>query len=170
MSVVSFFKNHIPYYTSYFYCRETFCTKYNFGFGQPRSDTCSKCDELHTQLSATEDVHERERIRKELEMHHRKAGKGYQMLKDETKKSQESWNGRMRVFGNECCTVNATDMYTFDFEQNLPLPTLTHSDVFYCRQLWVYNFGVHDCVSNKGIMHLWDETSAKRDHQKLHLV
>lgn len=53
-------------------------------------------------------------------------------------------------------------MYTFDFQQNLPLPTLTHSDVFYCRQLWVYNLGVHDCVSDVGIMHLWDETTAKR--------
>ena len=53
-------------------------------------------------------------------------------------------------------------MYTSDFEQNLPLPTLTHSDVFYARQLWVHNFGVHDCVDNTGIMHMWDGSTAKR--------
>ena len=86
----------------------------------------------------------------------------YKMLRDESKATKESWNGETRAFDRERCTIDATDMYTFDFQQNLPLPTLTHSDVFYCRQLWVYNFGIHDCVSDKGVMHLWDETTAKR--------
>jgi len=44
----------------------------------------------------------------------------------------------------------------------LPLPTLTHSDVFYARQLWMYNFGVHDCIDGTGIMNMWDESTAKR--------
>ena len=48
------------------------------------------------------------------------------------------------------------------FEQNLPVPTLTHSDVFYSRQLWVYNFGIHDCVSKRGCMYMWSELTAKR--------
>ena len=26
----------------------------------------------------------------------------------------------------------------------------------------MYNFGIYDCVSDKGVMHLWDETTAKR--------
>ena len=108
------------------------------------------------------DMTEKEKLQKDLELHHRKAEKGYQTLKDQTKLAKESWTGKTNMFGRDPCTVDATDMYTFDFEQNLPLPTLTHSDVFYCRQLWMYNFGVHDCVRDKGIMHLWDETTAKR--------
>ena len=95
-------------------------------------------------------------------IHHRKAEKFYTMLRDESKAAKESWNGETRAFDREPCTIDATDMYTFDFQQNLPLPTLTHSDVFYCHQLWVYNFGIHDCVSDKGVMCLWDETTAKR--------
>ena len=76
-------------------------------------------------------------MKKELELHHRKAEKGYEMLRNEKKTAEESWSSKRRVFGKECCTVCATDMYTFDFQQNLPRPTLTHSDVFYRRQLWV---------------------------------
>ena len=114
------------------------------------------------QLSAVEDESEKEKVKQKLELHHRKAEKGYKMLRDESKATKESWNGETRAFDRERCTIDATDMYTFDFQQNLPLPTLTHSDVFYCRQLWVYNFGIHDCVSDKGVMHLWDETTAKR--------
>ena len=114
------------------------------------------------QLSATEDELEKTKVRKELELHHRKAEKGYEMLRDQAKAAKEAWNGKGRAFDREPCTIDATDMYTFDFQQNLPLPTLTHSDVFYCRQLWVYNFGIHDCIADEGIMHLWDETTAKR--------
>ena len=29
-------------------------------------------------------------------------------------------------------------------------------------KLWVYNFGVHDCVDNTDIMNMWDESTAKR--------
>ena len=53
------------------------------------------------------------------------------------------------------------DMISFDFQQNLPTPNLHHNDVFYARQLWTYNFGIHDCVADKGYMYMWDETIAK---------
>ncbi|KAL9977050.1 hypothetical protein ACROYT_G014413 [Oculina patagonica] len=53
-------------------------------------------------------------------------------------------------------------MITFDCEQNLPTPNLHHSDVFYAIQLWVYNFGIHDCLANQGDMMMWAENVAKR--------
>ena len=74
--------------------REIFCTHYNIGFGQPQSDTCSKCDELNVQLSATEDESEKTKVGKELELHHRKAEKGYEMLRDQAKAAKETWNGK----------------------------------------------------------------------------
>ena len=137
--------------------REIFCTQYNIGFGQPRSDTCSKCDELNVQLSAV-DESEKDKVRKELELHHRKAEKGYKMLRDESQVAKESWDGKTRAFDREPCTIDATDVYTFDFQQNLPLPTLT----VMCS---IVNSGcitlAFMTVSDKGIMHLWDETTAK---------
>ena len=112
--------------------REIFCTHYNIGFGQPRSDTCSKCDEL----SATEDESEKTKVRKELELHHRKAEKGYEMLRDQAKAAKETSNGKGRAFDTEPCTIDATDMYTFDFQQNLPLPTLILLSSTLGVQLW----------------------------------
>ena len=53
-------------------------------------------------------------------------------------------------------------MISFDFQQNLPTSNLKHNDVFYARLLWTYNFGIHDCVEEKGYMHMWDETLPKR--------
>ena len=46
--------------------------------------------------------------------------------------------------------------------QNLPVPTLTHNSMFYLRQLWEYNFGVHDCTTDSGTMYMWSELVAKR--------
>lgn len=47
---------------------------------------------------------------------------------------------------------SSTQVITFDLQQNLPVPTLTHSAMFYLCQLWVYNFGIHECDSGNGIM------------------
>ena len=33
---------------------------------------------------------------------------------------------------------------------------------FYMRQLWTYNFGIHDLKTGDGIMHIWDESTARR--------
>ena len=51
---------------------------------------------------------------------------------------------------------------TFDLQQNLPVPTLTHSSMFYLRQLWVYNFGIHECGTGSATMCIWNETIAGR--------
>ena len=59
-------------------------------------------------------------------------------------------------------SVDAVDMISFDFQQNLPTPNLQHNDMFYARQLWTYIFGIHDCVAGKGYRYMWDETVAKR--------
>ena len=53
-------------------------------------------------------------------------------------------------------------MITFDLQQNLPTPNLNHNDIFYLRQLWTYNFGIHDCVTEQGYMFMWHEALAKR--------
>ena len=115
-------------------------------------------------IEAEADEENKLRLKLELEKHQRKAEKGYATLPEDREKAQKSWNHKNRLpnTSSPCFSVDATDMYTFDFEQNLPLPTLTHSDGFYARQLWVYNFGVHDCVDNTGIKNMWDESTAKR--------
>ena len=146
--------------------RNIFNTCFNLGFGRPRSDTCGTCDQLHIKIQAA--IHEEEKLtlKKQLEMHQRKTEKGYDELRKDKIRARQSWNGngdsQDQESDTEAATSGGIDMYTFDFEQNLPVPTLTHSDVFYSRQLWVYNFGIHDCVSERGYMYMWSELTAKR--------
>ena len=62
---------------------------------------------------------EREHLQAE---HHEKASQGYQSLHTDTKLAKDN---------------PETLVISFDLEQNLPVPTLTHSSMFYLRQLWV---------------------------------
>ena len=139
-----------------------FTTEFNFGFGLPRSDTCMRCDELN--LSIKQAVgEEKQRITFQLEQHHEDARQGFESKRSDKAAAIRSWTGKTRLIGGQQPrTKDAVDMLTFDFQQNLPMPNLTHSDMFYSRQLWTYNFGVHDCVANRGYMFMWPETTAKR--------
>nr|CAH7753491.1 unnamed protein product [Callosobruchus chinensis] len=53
---------------------------------------------------------------------------------------------------------------TIDMQQTMPLPKLTTSKVFYLRQLWFYNFGIHIVAKNteKASFCTWTEDMANR--------
>lgn len=129
--------------------REEF-NQLNIAFGLPRSDTCANCDKLEiliAEAEASNNQAKASQLREEKDKHHRKAEKAFSTLSTLAEEAKRSAN---------------LDMYTFDFQQNLPVPNLTTSDMFYSRMLWVYNFGMHDASTGDGIMHIWDETVAKR--------
>lgn len=135
---------------------------FNLGFGRPRSDTCAKCDKLHIAIQAANGA-EKLQKEKEKEKHHHEAQSGYSSKSDDKKAAIHSWRGKKRVTGGVVPRSKDTvDMITYDFQQNLETPTLRHNDMFYSRQLWTYNFGIHDAVKNHGIMNVWPETVAKR--------
>ena len=58
-------------------------------------------------------------------------------------------------------------MFTFDLQQSLPTPKLSTNVVFYKRQLWTYNFGIHECASEKGYMYVWPECNGSRGSQEI---
>ena len=108
---------------------------------------------------------EKEKLEKELEEHHKLAESAFTMRKDDKARVVRSWVGKPRPVGSSGVkhrSKDAVDMITYDFQQNLETPNLQHNDMFYKRQLWTYNFGIHDCVSNQGYMFTWEETTAKR--------
>ena len=143
--------------------RNIFDTEFNLGFGQPRSDTCVECDALHMQLQSASEQ-EKEDIQSQLDKHHREAEAAYAQLNADKQTAKESWKGKVREFSSEIesCSVEATDMYSFDLEQNLPCPNIQSSEVFYMRQMWLYNFGINDSVDETATMMVWAENQGKR--------
>lgn len=56
-----------------------------------------------------------------------------------------------------------TCFMTVDLQQTMPLPKLSTSKVFYLRQIWFYNFGIHTITSEnryKPFMFSWTEEVA----------
>lgn len=127
--------------------RDVFNENFNLRFGVPRSDTCARCDLLYTKLVNAENEEERRRIKAESEVHHRKAEKSYQTLKEDTVRSK-----------NDPLVI----VICMDLQQVLFSPTLTHSNVFYQRQFSTYNFCIHNPATKDSVMHVWHETTAKR--------
>ena len=114
---------------------------------RPKSDTCKTCDHLNVRISAEEDPSERDKQKFELQLHQCRADRAYQQLKEDTALSKASPD---------------VDMFTFDLQQSLPTPKISTSIVFYKRQLWTYNFGIHSCSDGKGYMFMWPECVASR--------
>ena len=86
-------------------------------------------------------------LEKELELHHRKAEWFYSALCQHTEEAKSD-----ETVATLC----------FNFQQNLPCPVIPVGELFYARQLWLFNFCIHDCSRNTGTMYCWDETTAKR--------
>ena len=50
----------------------------------------------------------------------------------------------------------------FDYQKNLPLPVTNVTKEFFSRQLWIFNFGVHDLRTGKAVMFTYSETYAHK--------
>ncbi|CAH2002700.1 unnamed protein product [Acanthoscelides obtectus] len=130
--------------------RKIFCTEYNIGFKLPKSDTCKICDESKIKLDivkSNNDDKEEQRLTTSLTLHQNRAKAMRNLLKLETDRSKSTTN---------VCVIS------FDLQQAMPIPKLTTGPAFYCRKVWLYNLGVHDCTAEQGHMFLWTENQAKR--------
>lgn len=113
----------------------------NLTFRRPRMDTCHTCDKLDCEIRANLLTSPAAKVK--LELHHRKAEKARELLKQDTIDSQQP-NSKV------CCL-------SMDLEQVMFVPTLVHSDMFYLSQLSCYNFGVHVGDTNNAFMNTWHE-------------
>lgn len=143
--------NHYEPVKEYFY-RNVFNLKFNLHFHAPRQDTCKSCDKYKQLL----DVEENETRKNELDMQHtlhlRKAENARQSLKKDGEDAKEN---------PEIYTI------TIDLQKALPFPKLSVSEAYYKRNMYCYNFGVHDVAKNIGYMYVWDETMASRGSQEV---
>ncbi|KAJ8965629.1 hypothetical protein NQ314_003997 [Rhamnusium bicolor] len=87
-------------------------------------------------------------LKNNLDLHHRKAEKATNTMKDDIKNSQEPTS--------QHCTI------AVDLQQVIFIPSLTHGDMFYLRQLSVFNLGIHIGDTNQAFMCLWHEGTTGR--------
>lgn len=135
-----------PRVTYDFYFRR-FCTNHNISFGSPRSDTCQTCDRLQNAIQAEQDAHVKTALQTEKNLHIRKSESFYTALKEKTALAK---------------TDNSIEVLCFDFQQNLPLPHVPAGDVFYKRQLWLYNFCVSSGQLGCSTFYMYDEVTSKK--------
>lgn len=128
------------------YYREVFKKHFKkVSFQQPRTDTCGTCDLLNIE---SRNFPGNRQVKQKLELHHRKAEEALKTMKQDNIKSQE---------------INSEhSSATMDLQKVLSLPTLTHTDMYYMRQLSNYNFSIHLADNSTGYMFLWHEGQAGR--------
>ena len=139
-----------PYASEWVY-REIFNTQFNLSFKTPQKDTCKTCDILKIQLEANvENEEETVSLQDQLNEHRQRAERIRNNLKESIKMSNKQ-----------------TKVITFDLQKTLQLPFLRTNEAYYCRQLNLYNFGVHSYPEDTGVMHLWTENQGKRGSEEI---
>ena len=128
------FNNPTDDYSQFFACR-------------PKTDTCKTCDSLKVQIEAEEDEAKLAQLKGKKELHLCMAERSYQRLKEDSALAKSN---------SDVLTI------TLDLQQSLPTPVLSTNVVFYKRQLWTYNLGIHNCGAETGHMHVWHEGVASR--------
>lgn len=135
-----------PQITYDFYYRY-FVNNFNISFGSPRSDTCQTFDRLQNSINAQQNNDGKAALQAEKEVHIRKSEVFYTSLKEKSQLALDD---------------PSIEVLCFDYEQNLPLPHVPAGDVFYKRQLWMYNFCVHSAKTTTSVFYMYDEITSKK--------
>ena len=123
---------------------------------------CARCEALDMALLSCGGEDEMNCLLEERREHQEKGENGYNSKRRDKQHIQQSWNGKTRTLGENSTSKDAIDMVTFDFQKNLPMSHLRHNDMFYLRQLWTYNFGIHDCINEQGYTQKRRENNTNR--------
>lgn len=132
---------------------QIFRKKYNLRVKSLKKDTCNKCDATSSRLkNAHISEEEKESLLSEKERHLGTA----ESLRNEMKEDLE-----------RAKTDDKYETLTFDMEKTLPLPRIPTNIVFYKRQLWLYNCGIHAGSNDIGYCFVWVEGEAGRGAQEV---
>nr|CAD7426840.1 unnamed protein product [Timema monikensis] len=108
---------------------EIFLLRFNLSFARPKVDTCSTCDSLAVKIKSGD-----QSAIIEQELHHRRAESATKLMSSDMKNAPTS------------------DAYViaFDLQQQMYIPQLTHTEMYYSQQLAACNLGIHDSVTGRG--------------------
>jgi len=138
----------------YDYFSEHFKNNFNLSFGTPRTDTCQTCDRLKNLIYHETDQELKLQFELEKEIHISKAEVFYNDLK---------------LFVEKAKSNKEIEIISFDFQQNMPLPyrAIPCGDVFYKRQIWVYNFCIYSGKTGQSYHYMYTSRLPKKDKTML---
>ncbi|KAG8308771.1 hypothetical protein J6590_101899 [Homalodisca vitripennis] len=121
--------------------KQSGATTYKDNRGGPKNSKYTFKDRL--MVRAHVNLFPRDSAKKQLELHHRKTEAAFTMLKSDTAKST-------MLESDTLCVV-------MDLQKVFSFPNLSHSDMYYSRQVSCYNFGLHVSDTGNAIMCVWHE-------------
>ncbi|XP_046678028.1 uncharacterized protein LOC124365935 [Homalodisca vitripennis] len=146
---------------SYETYRQCFCSDFNISFGYPRTDTCSKCDELTAKITGLQKQLKNNRESDDVA----NINKEITSLENEAKlhKIKADVFYKRKTRAKQLCKQSVEhEAISMDFGKNLQLPNITTNDIYYKRQLSMYAFNIHELSSAKSIFYLYPETEGKK--------
>lgn len=134
------------------YFRFVFNHNFNIGFGSPRLDMCSTCIELKERMKLEKDPEKKQDFLVQRAIHKKRAKAFYDNLKED-----------------DPSVMNVS----FDCQKNLPLPKLPDQEVYYRRQLYLYNLTFVKGTSRDQLTkdnctsYLWNEDVHKKGSSEI---
>lgn len=134
--------------------REVFNTEFNLSFARLKVDTCRKCDMFNASFqSELQNSIQRTNLQEQKHEHLQLV----QRIKNQFDQTVEYASN----------PDNKTVVFTFDLQRALEMPVLQTSEVYYMRQLWLYNLCIYDEVRKIAYMYVWNESIASRGAQEI---
>lgn len=127
--------------------RYIFQTQFNLSIKRPQTDTCDKCDTLQNKIDNGTDEETVENAKTQKELHLRKAELAKTVKDNDRNKFKDD---------------PTTAVVCFDLQKTLATPSLTCKKAYYSRQLWTYNFCVHNVCTGLAHMFMWHEGQGNR--------
>lgn len=131
--------------------KRIFYDDFNLRCKSLKKDTCNKCDTFAQRIQNCK-ADEKEKLIEEKEKHLKIATDLRNKMNSDLKRAKND-----KYF--ECLT--------YDLEKTLPLPRIPTNIVFYKRQLWLYNSGIHVGSDDSGHCNVWVEGEAGRGAQEV---
>lgn len=139
-------------YLSFATLKRVFYTNFNLRCKSLKKDTCKKCDSLALEIKTYCVPEEKELLIQQRDIHQMRA---------------EDLRNQMSCDLARAKTDPKFECLTYDLEKTLPLPRIPTNIVFYKRQLWVYNAGIHVGSNDQGHCNIWVEGEAGRGAQEV---
>lgn len=132
--------------------RRIFLKKFNLKFKHLKKDTCNKCDIFAAKIAGVSSETDKQPLKEDHKRHIDMAEEAQHLMKNDMKRAKDD---------------DSIECLSFDMEKTLPLPRIPTNIMFYKRQLWLYNCGIHGGKNNKGYCYVWTEGTAGRGAQEV---